>query len=166
MLACGDALTLEDECRLQFVFAESVRSHRLKMYSAKDACIVNPETGCHSRRGRTYVLENPHLKVYPRICGRNTLSDLNVTTHHRKGILLDVRGNQYRLWPFSDTLSVTRNVGEFQPLRHGHGSRPPNSSLLLKGFSIGPRNMKESSLAFLQGSGSSPRPRHGSGSLP
>ena len=64
----------------------------MKLYKAKGIRLVNPDTGGLSKRVNTYVIENADLKVYPRILGRNTLTHLNASTHHRSGTLSNDSG--------------------------------------------------------------------------
>ena len=110
---CGNELVLVAEERLHFVFAESATSRMMKLYRSKNACLVDPESGASTVPTETFVLENPRLKVYPRILGKNTLADLDVSTHHRTGVLSDDSGRTWKLWAFTDKPSLTREVGEF-----------------------------------------------------
>ena len=47
-----------------------------RLFSAKDVCLVNPQTGDATLDTVTYILENPYLRVYPRVLGKRTLADL------------------------------------------------------------------------------------------
>ena len=100
--------------RVHFVFAEHANSKLMNLYRAPGVCLVNPRTGATSKSVTTYILENPDLKVYPRVLGKNTLANLRVSTHHQSGTMSDDSGHTWALWAFTDELTASRDVGEFR----------------------------------------------------
>lgn len=111
---CDPPLQKVSQEQVHFVCAEHALSKTVNLYRASGVCLINPRTGAVSKQVTTYILENPDLRVYPRILGKNTLSDLGVSTHHRSGTMSDDSGKTWALWAFTDELSTERDVGEFR----------------------------------------------------
>ena len=108
---CGDSLKLISKGKVHFIFAESAVSKVVKIYKAEGLRLVNPDTGGRTDEINTYVIENADLKVYPRILGRNTLGELNVSVHHRSGTMSNDSGMTWKLWSVISEDTVVRDVG-------------------------------------------------------
>lgn len=83
---------------VEFVSVESKSKVSMKLYICDFTSLIQVESGLRSAPLPTFLVENPRLKTFPVLLGLLTMSDLNLFTGHRQGIVRDGDGRPFRLY--------------------------------------------------------------------
>ena len=83
---------------VEFVSVETKTKVSMKLYICDFTSLIQVESGLRSAPLPTYLVMNPRLKTFPVLLGLLTMSELNLFTGHREGIVRDGDGRPFRLY--------------------------------------------------------------------